>query len=251
MEGPAAVLWHAAFPDAPLCATLEEALHGAASLVSGTGWASRLEHDARVVARSNGIHVAAVLDHWVNYAQRFEREGHVEWPDELWVADEYARHIAQSTFPTISTRKFDNLYLESQLARVKSAPGEGAVLYILEPVRQNWGGIDGEFQALDYALSHVEALCHGNVQRIMLRLHPSEHPEKYQAYLANDLRVHMDTSVDMAEAISRADVVIGVESFALTIALAAGRPVYSSLPPWAPPLRLPHTGIQQIRHLRS
>jgi hypothetical protein len=53
----------------------------------------------------------------------------------------------------------------------------------------------------------------------------------------------------MAAAISQADIVAGVESFALTLALAAGRTVYSSLPPWAPALRLPQEGIRQIRRL--
>jgi hypothetical protein len=75
MQGPAAKLWSEAFPSLPLCASLEEALDGASSLISGTGWASRLEHDGRVRAHLQGLHSAAVLDHWVNYPQRFERGG--------------------------------------------------------------------------------------------------------------------------------------------------------------------------------
>ena len=252
MEGPAVKLWQNAFPGVPLSGSLEEVLDGAISLVTGTGWASQLEHDARQLAHKRGIYCVAVLDHWVNYPQRFERNGLMHWPDELWVADEYALRIAQDTLPSIPVRQFDNLYLKDQLARVQSSEENGTLLYVLEPVRQTWGkGEEGEFQALDFALNHVNQLLPSGIKQIVLRLHPSESPEKYQAYLARDPRICMDASVDMAEALSRANLVVGVESSALTLALAAGRSVYSSLPPWAPALRLPHVGIQQIRHLSS
>jgi hypothetical protein len=94
MQGPAAKLWNDRFPGVPLVASLDEALDGAATLLSGTGWASTLEHDARRQARERGVHSVAVIDHWVNYTQRFEREregqGENVWPDEFCVTDEYA-----------------------------------------------------------------------------------------------------------------------------------------------------------------
>ena len=40
--------------------------------------------------------------------------------------------------------------------------------------------------------------------------------------------------------------VVGCESQALVVALAAGRQVWSSLPPWAPPCRLPQAGVQRL-----
>jgi hypothetical protein len=43
---------------------------------------------------------------------------------------------------------------------------------------------------------------------------------------------------------------VGCESMALVVALAAGREVFSSLPPWAPPCRLPHAGVRRL-HTRS
>ena len=84
-QGPAEVLWRSCFPCRPLCSSLEEALDGAHFLLSGTGWASALEHRARLMANARGIHSVAVLDHWINYAERFERDGYVQWPDEVSV----------------------------------------------------------------------------------------------------------------------------------------------------------------------
>lgn len=252
MAGPAAKLWVEAFPDRPMCVSLDDALDGASCLVTGTGWGSRLEHDARVRACTMSVHSVAVLDHWVNYPQRFERDGQVQWPDEVWVADVWARQLAHEVLPGISVQQFENLYLKNQVAKVRPASGQGTVLYVLEPVRQFWGrDVEGEFQALDFALAHLELFCPCGTRQILLRPHPSEPPGKYSTYLMRDPRIRLDTSADMAQALSVANIVVGVESFALTLALAAGRPVYSSLPPWAPALRLPQEGIQQIRYLSS
>lgn len=251
MQGPAAKLWATSFPNVPICSSLKDALDGASSLVSGTGWASSLEHEARIYADKYGVRSVAVLDHWVNYTQRFERNGQVQWPDELWVADDWARRIALQLFPNVIVRQFENLYVKTQVAQVRPPLGQGTVLYLLEPLRQNWGSrVEGEFQALDFALEHMDLVC-PNAEIILLRPHPSETPAKYADYLARDHRIRFDSSVEMSQALSLANVVMGVESFGLTLALAAGRTVYSSLPPWAPALRLPHTGIQQIRHLFS
>lgn len=252
VDGPARKLWEQAFPSQAIYETIEEALQGSVSLLTGTGWASRLEHDARRIGRAQGLRVAAVVDHWVNYPPRFERDDETVWPDELWVADAWAEAIARQTLPPMPIRKLENLYLQAQVTKVAPAPGNGTLLYVLEPVRNDWGrGVPGEFQALDYTLQHLQALGTEPVRCIVLRPHPSDPADKYLSYLDADSRIEMDRSVDMAEAISRADMVVGVESFALTLALAAGRAVYSSLPPWAPALRLPQEGIRQIRRICS
>lgn len=250
VDGPARKLWEQAFPGQPTYQSVAEALKGATSVVTGTGWASNLEHEARRQARTRGLQVAAVLDHWVNYPSRFERGGEMVWPDELWVADDWAAHTARQVLPPMPIRVYDNLYLKAQVAQVSSPPGDGTLLYVLEPVRSSWGrGEQGEFQALDYTLQHLQALSSLTIRRIVLRSHPSDLADKYRRYLDVDPRIEMDRSYDMSQAISQADIVVGVESFALTLALAAGRSVFSSLPPWAPTLRLPQEGIKQIRQL--
>jgi hypothetical protein len=250
VHGPARKLWEQAFPEDPSWDTPAQAMVGCASVVTGTGWATKLEHDARREGRSQGLRVTAVIDHWVNYAQRFERDGETVWPDEFWVADAWAAEIAGQVLPPLPVRVLENLYLQTQVAQVAPPPGNGTLLYVLEPVRNDWGrSTAGEFQALEYLLASRSALVPGPVRRILLRPHPSDPEGKYTRYLDARTDVSLDRSADMAAALSQADVVAGVESFALTLALAAGRAVYSSLPPWAPALRLPQEGIREIRRL--
>lgn len=250
VQGPALKLWEQAFPRQTIWATPEVAMEGCVSLLTGTGWASNLEHEARRDGLSRGLRVAAVLDHWVNYAPRFERAGETVWPDEVWVADASAAAIVRQELPPLPIRQLKNFYLQAQVDQVAPPPGDGTLLYVLEPVRNDWGlGVRGEFQALEYFLARYDALECGPIRRVLLRPHPSDPAGKYDRYLYAGSHIELDYSLDMAAALSQADVVVGVESFALTLALAAGRTVYSSLPPWAPKLRLPQEGIRQIRRL--
>lgn len=254
MQGPAAKLWNDKFEGVPLAASLHEALDGAATLLSGTGWASTLEHAARLEARQRGVHSIAVIDHWVNYLQRFEREGETVWPDEFWVTDEYAYAEAQRCFPGRTVRLQPNLYLERQLQGIRTAtlaiePGE--VLYVLEPARSRWGrDTEGEFQALDHFMSHRMLLGLPGDSRVALRPHPSDPPHKYDAWIDRQQgRARLDSSASLDEAIARHAWVAGTESFALVVALLAGRRVVCTLPPWAPACRLPHGGLIHLKDL--
>ena len=132
MAGPAERLWRARFGETPLW-DLENALDGAAALLSGTGWQTDLEHRARAIAKNSGIRSAAALDHWVHYPERFLRGGETVWPDEIWVVDEDAFALASEQFPGVEIRLKANAYLDEQVARIRPL-SDGAperVLYVL------------------------------------------------------------------------------------------------------------------------
>ena len=249
LYGPAKKIWDPNSGNVFLDVELN--LNSFGCLVSGTGWASSVEHVSRIQASLLGIKSVAVLAHWVNYPSRFERNGFIRLPDELCVADIDAYKIAKETFPFIEVHAFTNMYLNAQVSKVAKPPQNGTLLYTLEPIRSTWGrDSPGEFQALNFTLNNLEKLGSREITQIILRLHPSESVEKYINYTALDSRVVIDSSNDLSEALSQSDLVVGVETFALAVALAAGRPVFSSLPPWAPAIRLPHREIKQIRYLQ-
>ena len=57
----------------------------------------------------------------------------------------------------------------------------------------------------------------------------------------------LDDAPTLAAAVSRCRWVAGCESYALIVALAAGRSVVCTLPPWAPPARLPPGKLIHLR----
>lgn len=254
MQGPAATAWQLSSGKPSSCVSLEETLEGASMLLSGTGWASDLEHRARELARRRGVHSVALLDHWVNYPQRFVRDGTVVMPDEIWVSDEDALRLAHQCFDGTPLRLVENWYFQEQVAQLAppmiNAPPE--LLYLAEPVRSDWGrDKPGEFQALDYFADRLSFLGLPANLRIRLRPHPSDPASKYDSWISThpELTIELDQSSSMAEALTGARWVAGCESYGLVLALAAGRIVYSTLPPWAPACRLPQAGLIRLAAL--
>lgn len=254
MEGPARKIWlDNGMDEAVLYATHNDAIVGAACLLSGTGWGSNLEHDARVLAKARKLPVIAVLDHWVNYAPRFERRGVRMLPDEIWVTDAYAYAIAKRVFPDVSVCLMENAYiggLLQEIAAVAVDPHESSVLYLLEPARSDWGkpGSSGEFQALDYLMENISLLGAGDEPEIVLRPHPSDSPGRYDQWISAHpaFRIRVDNASSLSCAIAHAQCVIGCQTYAMVVAQAAGKKVVSSLPPWGPPCSLPHSEILML-----
>jgi hypothetical protein len=250
MNGPAADLWRARFGTTTTL-SVEEALDRASAVLSGTGWASDLEHNARAIAKSHGIRSVAMIDHWVNYRERFVRDGEEVLPDEIWVTDEYARMLARKEFSGLSIELKPNLYLEEQLANAPALDeADQEVLFVSEPVRSDWGrDSPGEFQALDYFMDRRSELGIPQSAAVRIRPHPSDPPDKYDAWITSHPGVRLDRSGDLTSALGGARWVAGCESYALVVALSAGRRVISALPPWAPPCRLPHSDIVRLAML--
>lgn len=258
MEGPARVLWVKAFPNIRSVA-LADALNGAATLLSGTGWASDLEYEARKLARVRGIRNIAVIDHWVNYTERFVRHGVPVLPDEVWVADDEAAAEVRRCFPALPVKTLPNIYLEKLLREVVTfcpTPARRdpkSILYVLEPIRGEWGrsGEAGEFQALAYFLDNLPKLGIQTDIEIRLRPHPADPPGKYDGWPMrySDLALVIDSTRTLAEQIAWADWVVGCETFALVIALHANKIALSSLPPVAPRCRLPQRELLHLQEL--
>jgi hypothetical protein len=156
--------------------------------------------------------------------------------------------LARWHFPASRVRLQHNGYLAEQVAAVRplTAADQG-VLVVMEPMRTDWGrGSAGEWQALDWFMQQRVAAGIPAQAPIRLRPHPSDEAGKYAAWLVRHPAVHLDGSASLADALQGARWVVGCESYALVVALAAGRTVFTSLPPWAPRCRLPQSGVRLL-----
>lgn len=236
------------------CSSLDEAMKNAQTLLAGTGWATSLELQALDQAKKMGIRSISVIDHWINYSDRFCIEGWQIDPDELWVTDSYAKDIVEKTFPGVKVNQKPNLYIARTVDRINalSTPTSSMlrILYVLEPFRKPWikGREDGEFDALEYFFLHMEELLRSPVAEVRLRPHPSDPPGKYDRWLdsTKTFRLLLDVQPELEHSIAWADVVVGCQTMAMVVSVEAGKRVICSMPPWAPPCALPHEGIEKM-----
>ena len=254
LEGPAISVFER------ICGTIPplietQTMSGVRTLLTGTGWASSLEHTARQEALKKGIYCVAVLDHWVNYGKRFERDGKVVLPDEIWVVDQFAEELANATFSDVKVYLKPDCYAEFEIPKISpiQASTPNTLLYLLEPVRSKWGReVDGEFQALEYFFQRIGFLGLPEDLQVSLRLHPSESGKKYDWIRKQVKGIEVESCEKaLSESIGGARWVAGVQTYAMTLALKAGRRVFSSLPPWGPDKVLPHSGIEYLREISN
>lgn len=257
MAGPAKAIFereHPTFRYLPLVDLVMQSR----TLISGTGWASNLEHDARIIANETGCRNITVLDHWTDYKLRFNRSGKELLPDFIWVVDDYAAQLVRSNFPDLPLAQLPNTYL----AKVTAAVGvnewtqtarKSNILYVLEPIRDDWGQLPraGEFLALDYFVSRLESLGFDGQINLRLRPHPSDPPGKYDEWLLahRHLQPTLDHSPTLESALAWSGTVAGCQTYAMVLGLAAGRRVICTIPPNMPVCALPHRDIIHLAQL--
>ena len=233
-----------------------EAINKSNYAITGTGWATDLEYNAIKYAKDKQIPVIAYLDHYVNYKERFIRNDLEILPNQFWVTDKYSFDICKNIFPSTKLKIVDNFYLKDQLSQIKKIDDliEDNLLYILEPTRNKWGKNKlGEFQALDYFLSKLSFLNLPRNTKINLRPHPSDKFGKYDSWIKErkePFKFLINESLSLNESISKSKWIVGCESYALVIAIEAGRKVFTSLPSWAHECRLPQKKIVKMKNLK-
>ena len=239
--------------------SIADALNGANMLLSGTSFKSEIEKIARDLAKQKGILTIGVIDHWVNYKERFVLNGVELLPDEIWVTDDEALILAKKVFKKTKVLKKKNLYLEGLVKDISAkeknfdTKNEINILYVLEPIRAEWakGSLGGEFEALDFFIQVVSRLSADKKINISLRPHPSDATGKYDDFISKNQKFNLflDENNSLSTSISWANVIVGCETFAMVIALEAGKVVLTSLPPHAAPCRLPFKGIRTLSDL--
>lgn len=233
-------------------------------LLCGTSFLSDLEWRAIGMAQAQGKRCVVVLDHWVNYRQRFLRHGEWHWPDEVWVGDEVALSIAAETLPEVPVRMVPNAYFEDirqEFAAMEQAqPRQGygmRILYVCEPLREDgialygderyWGYTEEE--ALRYFLAHVGSLA-SEIERIVVRPHPQEERGKYDwAMQEFDLPLVCGENKTLLEQIASSDIVAGCATMAMVVGLLADKRVISCIPPKGKTIPLPHPEIEDMNQL--
>lgn len=215
-------------------------------LLTGTGWASRMERDFIGEARKRGIKTASFLDHWVNYRERFGYPTN-GWkknlPDEIWVGDQHALLLAKKLFSgrrvkLVSNPFFREVKVEYKKAEKRLGGKGGAILFATEPVNAAMSSFSGEN---DNSRDEEEVLrlfmeCLIKIgwnKGVIIRYHPSENKNKYgkiiDAY-GEKLEIQRSIGENMYDDLAKSCCVVGMKSMFLTVASLCGKKVVSFLP---------------------
>ena len=99
--------------------SLERAIEICDWVLCGTSWKSSLEKEAVIRAKAAQKKVISFLDHWDNYLGRFELNGAITYPDEIWVGDLDAEKIAKQIFPELKISLILNPYLNEIIREIE------------------------------------------------------------------------------------------------------------------------------------
>lgn len=210
--------------------TFEEVLTFSDIIIIGTG-SSNFEKSHLYSAKQLEKNTFSVLDHWINYKERFKFGKTTIDPNKLLVFDQDAEDMARLNFPNTPVLGLVNEYQEYIRNAVQKIPNETAkksFLYIHEKINGDFDDLKGKEYwevCFDRFYSQV-SMMHDEFQ-IKFRIHPKDNPKEFKKILYNRQNVVVSSS-DLAFDIAQSDVIVGVRSAALEIARNCGKPVFTT-----------------------
>ncbi len=264
VEGPAKKIFKEKCPNAEYL-NLDEALIKCNWVLSGTGWESNFERKAISNAKNLGIKTVVFLDHWVNYIERFDENGSMILPDQIWVGDKEAERIAKNLFHTVPITLKSNPYFDdlrkkiNEFERSTFEKNEDNFLFVCEPIadhafkkyrnKRHWGYT--EHEALLFFIKNISRLSN-NIKSIIIRPHPSENINKYNWINSHsDLPIKFGGKKSLLDEILESNIVVGCESMAMVVAILAKKRVISAIPPGGRTCQLPHLNIEKLNLLNK
>ena len=251
-KGPAQELWEEAFGLKMFCDHIDEMIDRSEIVISGTGWATDVEKRGIVGAIKQHKRCIAYFDHWTNYSSRLILNGERLRPSAIWVSDDDASRLAVKYHPNIPVIQVPNYYLNNEAAKISPLRNKDySVLYVCEPIfKQDISSLELTLEPIYFAIEQLRSGCFGNISKFIIRPHPSQKSEIFFPFLTEEanFQIEISDAKSLAEDISAASKVIGLNSFALVIAAAANREIFCSAPPsW----RQSKLKLQNFRYLRD
>jgi len=234
-------------------------------IITGTSWGSDIEFNAIELAKKLNKKIVSYLDHWINYHERFIRNGKSIFPDEIWVGDMYALKIAKLNFPNQVIKLVKNEYLNAIKVDFDSIKNIGdvskKVLFVSENISEHMNNLYGDDLYLGYnEISSIRVFLDNileikqNIESIVIRPHPSEINilQKYgwifQHPINKKCKIEISTESSLLYDIAQSSIVVGCTSMALVVALICKKNVMTCIPQDIDS-PLPHKEIVNLNNL--
>jgi hypothetical protein len=241
--------------------SLAEGLKHTNHIITATSWSNDLEKKTIILAKKHKIKVSTILDHWVNYKERFMLNNKTILPDEIFTQDYFAFNLAKKYFRGVKIIKIPNYYLNASLKELKlfKVNKDNNFLYLSEPIQSHYKkGIlfdknrdYDEYQSLKFFLNNVNRISQ-NIKKIIIRLHPSDKRFKYNNIISKfkHLPIRLSNNNSLLKDISQSSIIFGCETLAMVIALMAKKRVLCTIPPKSKSkCSLPYKSIEYLKDL--
>ena len=227
VSGPAKQIFREMLPNKKINYDLIKLIKKSDIIISGTSAKSNIDHKARLLSKKNGKKVIGLLDHWTLYKEGFTYNNKFNLPSEIWVTNKKASTIAKKKFKN-SIIKIKKNILEEKISNIKKKNNRFKnYLYLLEPLDNNT-----EFFILK---KFFRFLKKNNLEKkieLIFKVHPSENSKKYFKFIRSNYssKFKILKNNNIIEIIRWSDIVFGLRSYALVLALKAKRKVFTLLP---------------------
>ena len=208
-------------------------------LLASTGRSSDLSTNFIALAKSHSIKTVTILEHWLGYKERFgypSRDWRSNLPDEIWVVDKLARKIAEKEFGKAARIKIKpNFYFKDLRAEYsKSSASKDRryfnVLFLNQPILKKIASKKKKIKITEIGkvtklINFMKTMNCSRPIRFTIRQHPIESRSGFAEVVkgntdCSNFRVVLSdpSRNSLVEDVKSADVVIGIQSSALTIA---------------------------------
>jgi hypothetical protein len=210
---------------------LDDLILKADTIVTGTGWQTSLERDARETAKRMSKKCFAVLDHWQEYRSRFrDPNGEFTFPDEILVTDTLALTLASAQIPEVPVQLIRDFHIDRLIKEVIDTTlikhdDLFPILYLSDGQPYS---IDSEFSQINQIAklskfrNKVETVIGAPLAQINIRPHPADISwnSPPSEILGISIKIANGT---LLETIVKSSLVIGTDSMAMYIAMRLGK----------------------------
>ena len=199
-------------------------------IISGSGWMSELELSAIKEARLRNVPCLILLDHWVNYLERFGVDEKCQ-PLILAVTNSVALEIAQEKFPDVVVWLLPDFQIANYQERIKKIEKTpNCILILLEPVSSLSSSFAISKEIITKLINSAISLKRiRGLGKVVIRLHPAQLHAGWLMGILDQFsgEIELSRSTALIEDLEISDVVFGLSSYALYIAAMCGVETYS------------------------
>lgn len=242
---------------------LAEAEKKTKKLLCGSSFVSKLERKAIIKFKKKKKETTVFFDHWTHYKKRLIYKKSIILPEKIWVSDKYAFSLCKSNFPKTKIVLKKNFYIENIKNEIKYKKYKNVIttkkynniLYVSEPISEFKNKIKNfnyknslEYKTFKFFTNNIEILKM-NKLKIIFRIHPLEKISKYKWLFGLGLNIEFSKKKSLISDVLQSKIVVGRQTMALVVALAAKKKVISCIPPNEQRCCLPYKGIKELRDM--